>query len=63
MHKTLTLFIFGASLLVSPNLFAHAGDFHFHAIDILAFCTIILVIISIAAIPKKLSIFKLEINK
>ncbi len=63
MHKKLTLFIFGASLLVSPNLFAHAGDLHIHAIDFLAFCLIILGIISIALLPKKLSIFKLETNK
>tara|TARA_B100000508_G_C11203498_1_gene154200 strand:+ start:225 stop:416 length:192 start_codon:yes stop_codon:yes gene_type:complete len=63
MHKKLTLFIFGMSLLVSPNLFAHAGDLHIHAIDFLAFCSIILGLISIASLPKKLSIFKLETNK
>ena len=63
MHKKLTLFTFGASLLVSPNLFAHAGDLHIHAIDFLAFCSIIFGIISIALLPKKLSIFKLETNK
>tara|TARA_B100000424_G_scaffold233041_1_gene196159 strand:+ start:294 stop:482 length:189 start_codon:yes stop_codon:yes gene_type:complete len=53
MHKKPTLFIFGASLLVSPNLFAHAGDLHIHAIDFLAFCSIIMGIISIALLPKK----------
>ena len=63
MHKKPTLFIFGASLLVSPNLFAHAGDLHIHAIDFLAFCSIILGLISITFISKKLLIFKLESNK
>ena len=63
MDKKLTLFIFGVSLLVSPNLFAHAGDLHFHAIDFLAFCSIILGLISIALILTKLSIFKEETNK
>tara|TARA_B100001287_G_scaffold36112_1_gene25525 strand:+ start:352 stop:543 length:192 start_codon:yes stop_codon:yes gene_type:complete len=63
MHKKITLFIFGASLLVSPNLFAHAGDLHIHAIDFLAFCSIILGLISITFISKKLLIFKLESNK
>ena len=53
MHKKPTLFIFGASLLVSPNLFAHTGDLHIHAIDFLAFCSIIMGIISIALLPKK----------
>ena len=53
MHKKLTLFIFGVSLLVSPNLFAHAGDLHIHAIDFLAFCLIIMGIISIVLFPKK----------
>ena len=53
MHKKPTLFIFGASLLVSPNLFAHAGDLHIHAIDFLAFCSIIMGIISIVLFPKK----------
>ena len=63
MNKKLSLFNFGASLLVSSNLFAHAGDPHFHAIDFLAFCSIIFGLISIALITKKLSIFKVEINK
>jgi len=63
MHKKPFLFIFGASLLVSPNLFAHAGDLHFHVLDFLAFCLIILGLISISLVTKKLSIFKLEINK
>jgi len=63
MHKTLTLFIFGLSLLVSPNLFAHAGDLHFHNIDLIAFSLIVLALISSAFISKKLSILKLETNK
>ncbi len=53
MYKTLTLFIFGLSLLVSPNLFAHAGDLHFHNIDLIAFCLIVLGLISSAFISKK----------
>ena len=63
MHKKLTLFIFGVSLLVSPNLFAHAGDLHFHAIDSLAFWSIILGLISMALILTKLSTIKAETNK
>ena len=63
MHKTPILFIFGLSLLVSPNLFAHAGDLHFHNIDLIAFCLIVLGLISSAFVSKKLSISKLETNK